>query len=200
MILLIDNYDSFAYNLFQMIGERHGDIRAVRNDRIDVAGVAALNPSHIVLSPGPGRPADAGICEAVITELSGRFPILGVCLGFQALCEAYGGRIVPAHVLMHGKQAPVDVVADDPLLAGLGTRFDAGRYHSLAAEAASLPPELTVTSVAPDGEVMSVRHASFPTHGVQFHPESILTPLGGRILDNFLAIGRGPATIHQEDA
>ena len=188
MIAIIDNYDSFTYNLYQMIGEIDPDIRVFRNDAISVADLAGLRPSHIVLSPGPGYPRDAGISIDVVREMGGVAPILGVCLGHQAICEAYGATIVHAKTLMHGKQSPVTVVADDPLFAGLPPTFPVARYHSLAADPATLPDALTVTALADDGEIQAVRHTALPVFGVQFHPESVLTPLGGEILANFVRL------------
>jgi len=188
MIVIIDNYDSFTYNLYQMIGEIDADVRVIRNDAICVADLAGLHPSHIVLSPGPGYPCDAGISIDVVRELGGIVPILGVCLGHQAICEAYGGTIIHAKTLMHGKQSPITVVADDPLFTGLPTTFPVARYHSLAADPVTLPETLVVTALADDGEIQAVRHVSLPVFGVQFHPESVLTPLGTRILANFQRI------------
>ena len=188
MIIIVDNYDSFTYNLYQMIGEIDPSVRVVRNDAVSVDGLAELHPSHIVLSPGPGYPRDAGICIDVVRELAGTVPILGVCLGHQAICEAYGGRIVHAKTLMHGKQSPITVVADDPLFVGLPITFPVARYHSLAADPSSLPDTLLVTAVSDDGEIQAVRHATLPVFGVQFHPESVLTPLGNRILANFVRL------------
>jgi len=188
MIVIIDNYDSFTYNLYQMIGEIDADVRVVRNDAISVAGLAASHPSHIVVSPGPGYPRDAGISIDVVRELGGIVPILGVCLGHQAICEAYGGRIVHAKTLMHGKQSPITVARPDPLFAGLPTTFPVARYHSLAADPGTLPDTLIVTALSDDGEIQAVRHATLPVFGVQFHPESVLTPLGSQILANFVRL------------
>ena len=188
MILIIDNYDSFTYNLYQMIGEINPDIRVIRNDAMSVADVVRLHPSHIVVSPGPGYPRDAGMSIEVVRELGGIVPILGVCLGHQAICEAYGGTIVHAKTLMHGKQSPITVVAEDPLFAGLPPVFPVARYHSLAADPSTLPSTLTVTAVSDDGEIQAVRHAALPVFGVQFHPESVLTPLGSLILANFVRL------------
>lgn len=185
MILLIDNYDSFAYNLYQLIGGLDPDIRVVRNDALTVADALALAPSHIVLSPGPGRPADAGIIEPLVQAAAGKVPLLGVCLGHQAICEAFGGRITYARRLMHGKQSQI-VTDGAGLFKGLPPRFGVARYHSLAADPASLPPELTVTARTDDGEIMAVAHRDFPVFGVQFHPESILTQHGAAIIGNFL--------------
>jgi len=188
MIVIIDNYDSFTYNLYQMIGEIDADVRVYRNDALSAAGLAELHPSHIVISPGPGHPRDAGISIDAVRELGGTVPILGVCLGHQAICEAYGGTIVHAKTLMHGKQSPITVVAPDPLFAGLPSTFPVARYHSLAADPANLPDTLIVTAVSDDAEIQAVRHTTLPVFGVQFHPESILTPMGSRILANFVHI------------
>ncbi len=186
MILLIDNYDSFSYNLYQHLGELESDIHVMRNDAINAAGVRELAPTHIVISPGPGRPADAGNCESIIRELSGNFPILGVCLGHQAICEVFGARIDHARKLMHGKQSLVTLEGDSPLFAGLPQHIEVARYHSLAADPSTLPACLKVTARAPDGEIMAVQHAWHSTFGVQFHPESIMTPYGKKMLANFL--------------
>ena len=188
MIVIVDNYDSFTYNLYQMIGEIDPDVRVVRNDALTTAELAGLKPSHIVLSPGPGHPRDAGICIDVVRTLAGTVPILGVCLGHQAIFEAYGARVVPAAHLMHGKASTIEVTADDPLFAGLPLSFQVGRYHSLSADPASIPAELVVTAVADDGEIQAVRHRYLPVFGVQFHPESVLTPLGCQILANFVGV------------
>ena len=186
MIAIIDNYDSFTYNLYQLIGEIDPDVAVFRNDALSVDELAGLRPSHIVLSPGPGYPRDAGICIDVVRQLAGLVPILGVCLGHQAICEAYGARIGPASRVMHGKSSLVSVVCEDPLLAGLPSQFAVGRYHSLSADPVSIPDELVVTAVTKDGEIQSVRHRDRPVFGVQYHPESVLTPLGRLILANFL--------------
>ena len=186
MILLIDNYDSFSYNLYQLIGALNPDIRVIRNDAMTVAEIAALNPSHIILSPGPGRPADAGVCEEVVKQLGGRIPILGVCLGHQAICEALGATVGYARKLMHGKQSEAGIDTACPIFRGLPRRITVGRYHSLAAEAATLPPELRTVAKTDDGEVMAVSHIRHPLYGLQFHHESILTPDGRAIVKNFL--------------
>ena len=186
MIVLIDNYDSFSYNLYQLVGALNPDIRVVRSDALTVEELEALHPSHLILSPGPGRPRDAGICEEAVLRLEGKLPILGVCLGHQGICEAYGARIVHAGQLMHGKQSTLTVDTSCPLFLGLPQRIEAARYHSLAAQADTIPPCLTVTAVSGDGEVMAVQHETAPTYGLQFHPESILTPHGQIILQNFL--------------
>ena len=186
MVLLIDNYDSFAYNLYQLVGTINPDIRVVRNDALAVPEIEAMGPSHLILSPGPGRPKNAGVCEEAVRALSGKLPILGVCLGHQAICEAFGATVTYAKTLMHGKQSAVTLDADCPLFAGLPETVMVGRYHSLAAREDTLPPELKVTARTDDGEVMAVQHRELPVFGLQFHPESILTPDGEAMLRNFL--------------
>lgn len=186
MIYLIDNYDSFSYNLYQLVGELNPNITVVRNDALTVEELEALKPEAVILSPGPGRPADAGICEEAALKLSGKVPILGVCLGHQAICEALGGTVGYAKQLMHGKASVAEVDGACPLFAGLPSQVRVARYHSLAAEAESLPECLQVVARTEDGEVMAVRHAQYPTFGVQFHPESILTPDGRVMIQNFL--------------
>ena len=192
MILLIDNYDSFSYNLVQMIGSIRPDIKVVRNDKISVEEIRSMRPDHLILSPGPGYPKDAGILEDAVRELKGEVPILGVCLGHQGICEAFGGRILHAKKLMHGKQSLVKRLEDEvscPLFEGLPEQFLAARYHSLVAEEETLPEELAVTARDCDeGEIMAVQHRRYPVFGLQFHPESILTPMGKTILERFLAI------------
>ncbi|MCC2877155.1 aminodeoxychorismate/anthranilate synthase component II [Lachnoclostridium pacaense] len=189
MILLIDNYDSFSYNLVQMIGSIDPDIRVVRNDRITIDDIKGMSPSHLVLSPGPGYPKDAGILEQAVRELKGRMPILGVCLGHQGICEAFGGTISHARKLMHGKQSSIEVNNQSPLFKGLAPRIQAARYHSLAAEEGNLPGELEIIAKdSEEGEVMAVQHREYPVYGLQFHPESILTPDGKQILGNFLSL------------
>jgi len=187
MILLIDNYDSFSYNLYQMIGSMNPDIAVVRNDAITVEGIRELSPDAIIISPGPGRPEDAGICIDAIRSLGPEVPILGVCLGHQAICAAYGGTITHARKLMHGKQSVVRKAAEDSVLSGLPESFPVARYHSLAVDPDTVPECLQVTAIADDGEVMAVRHRDFPVHGLQFHPESIMTPDGKATLANFLS-------------
>jgi len=186
MILLIDNYDSFTYNLYQMIGALDPDITVIRNDALSVREALALDPSRIVLSPGPGRPADAGITEELVTACAGQVPVLGICLGHQAICEAFGATIGYARTLMHGKASELKVDPACPLFAGLPEHIQAGRYHSLAVLPETLPEELAPVAWADDGEVMAVAHRAHPTYGLQFHPESILTPEGARILSNYL--------------
>ena len=188
MILLIDNYDSFSYNLYQLIGEIEPDIRVIRNDEMTVEEIRALKPDRIILSPGPGRPEDAGVIIAVAKELGKEIPILGVCLGHQAICEAFGGRIEHAQQLMHGKQSIVEVDTEEPLFKGLAKKTMVARYHSLVAAPDSLPDCLKVISRDERGEIMAVRHKTMPIYGVQFHPESILTPQGTTIMKNFLSM------------
>nr|WP_319489007.1 aminodeoxychorismate/anthranilate synthase component II [uncultured Caproiciproducens sp.] len=189
MVLLIDNYDSFSYNLVQLIGGIREDIRVARNDELTLKEITALHPSHIVLSPGPGFPKSAGICEELVMKMKGIVPVLGVCLGHQAICEVFGGRIVHAKELMHGKQSSIHIANGSPVFKGLAPIIQAARYHSLIAERTSLPDELLV--IAEDGqqEVMAVKHRDYEIYGLQFHPESILTPQGATIIQNFLAIG-----------
>lgn len=188
MIYLIDNYDSFSYNLYQLVGEVNPNIKVVRNDALTVEELEGLNPEAVILSPGPGRPADAGICEEVVLKLSGKVPILGVCLGHQAICEAFGGTVGYAKQLMHGKASLTKVDQQSPLFKGLSEEIRVARYHSLAAVEESLPACLRVIARTDDGEVMAVQHVEYPTYGVQFHPESILTPDGRAMIENFLAI------------
>lgn len=195
MILLIDNYDSFSYNLVQLLGQIRPDIRVVRNDAVTVHEIRAMKPDHLVLSPGPGYPGSAGILEQAVRELAGKLPILGVCLGHQGICEAFGGRIVRAERLMHGKQSRIQrtdlnsAAGECPLFYGLPEEFLAARYHSLVAEPASLPEELEAVAEDAEGrEIMAVRHRKYPVYGLQFHPESIMTPEGCKILENFLEI------------
>lgn len=187
MILLIDNYDSFSYNLYQVVGSIRPDIRVARNDQITLDEIRKMNPDRIILSPGPKTPSEAGICEDVVKEFAGKIPILGVCLGHQAICEAFGAKIVHAKRLMHGKQSVCTLAEKIPIFAGLPGKIKVARYHSLAVDEKTLPPELKVIARADDdGEVMAVCHEKYPVYGLQFHPESILTPEGKRIIQNFL--------------
>lgn len=186
MILLIDNYDSFSYNLVQMAGSIHPQIRVIRNDEMSVNEIRNLAPSHIILSPGPGYPKDAGVCEDVVRELKDFCPILGVCLGHQGICEVFGALICRAQKLMHGKKSDIAIDNTDPLFAGLPKVIGAARYHSLIARRDTLPPELKVIGEADNAEVMAVKHRRHCIYGLQFHPESILTPEGAVILKNFL--------------
>ena len=185
MLLVIDNYDSFTYNLVQYFGELGEEVRVVRNDAIDPAGIAALAPARIVISPGPCTPSEAGISLALIREFAGKLPILGVCLGHQAIGQAFGGRIVHAGRVMHGKTSNISH-AGKGVFAGLPSPFLATRYRSLAIERASLPECLEITAESEDGEIMGVRHKRFALEGVQFHPESVLSEHGHALLKNFL--------------
>ncbi len=184
MILLIDNYDSFSYNLAHLFGALGCEVKVVRNDAIDADMAADLVPSHVLISPGPGRPGDAGAAVEIVRRLGPRVPTLGVCLGHQAVVEAFGGEVGPAKQLVHGKASPVRHDGRG-IFAGLPAKFEAGRYHSLAATI--VPDELEVSATGLDDEVMAVRHRELPVDGVQFHPESVLTPLGPALAKNFLA-------------
>ncbi|MBS0383297.1 MAG: aminodeoxychorismate/anthranilate synthase component II [Proteobacteria bacterium] len=191
MLLLIDNYDSFTFNLAQYLGELGQDVKVLRNDAIDVAGIRTLAPERIVISPGPGTPDQAGVTLALIRELAGEIPVLGVCLGHQAIGQAFGGKVVRAKRIMHGKTSPIRHRGAG-VFAGLPDSFEATRYHSLVIERASLPDclEITAWTENPDGsfdEIMGVRHKALPVEGVQFHPESIETRHGHDLLRNFLA-------------
>ncbi|MCD8096849.1 MAG: aminodeoxychorismate/anthranilate synthase component II [Lachnospiraceae bacterium] len=186
MILLIDNYDSFSYNLYQLVGMIEPDIRVIRNDAMSIEEIRALKPERIILSPGPGYPKDAGVCIAVARELGKEIPVLGVCLGHQAICEAFGATIAHARELMHGKQSQVRLDTGCPLFRGMKETIPAARYHSLAAIRETLPDVLQITAQTEDGEVMAVQHRDYPIYGVQFHPESVLTPDGQEILRNFI--------------
>ncbi|MBQ1749197.1 MAG: aminodeoxychorismate/anthranilate synthase component II [Lachnospiraceae bacterium] len=190
MILLIDNYDSFSYNLYQLIGSIDPDIQVVRNDAYTLQEIQKMAPDAIIISPGPGRPKDAGICEEVIRGMEGRCPILGVCLGEQAMAEAYGATITYAKKLMHGKQSMIKVDQAEDLFRGLEETFPVARYHSLAVDRDSLPEEVKVIAWTEDQEVMAIRHKTYKSFGVQFHPESIMTPDGEQILRNFLEMAR----------
>jgi anthranilate synthase component 2 len=186
MILLIDNYDSFSYNLYQCVGAINPNIKVVRNDEIKVDDIKALAPEKIVISPGPGKPSDAGICIDTIKKLHTKVPILGICLGHQAIFEAFGGTVSYASKLMHGKSSQVSVDNNNPLFKGLPPTIQAARYHSLAGIESTLPNALRIIAETKEKEIMAVCHKSYPTYGVQFHPESILTPLGKTIIENFV--------------
>lgn len=186
MILLIDNYDSFSYNLYQLIGSIHPDIKVIRNDELSIPEIEALAPEGIILSPGPGRPADAGVCVESSRHFAGIVPVLGVCLGHQSICEAFGATVSYARELMHGKQSKITLDTDCSLFAGLPETIQGARYHSLAAIEDTIPIELKVIARTDDGEIMAVKHREYEVFGVQFHPESILTPQGRSILENFL--------------
>lgn len=185
MILVIDNYDSFTFNLVQYLGELGADLEVRRNDEIDVDGIRALGPDQLVVSPGPCTPTEAGVSVPAIQALSGTLPILGVCLGHQSIGQAFGGKVVRAQAVMHGKTSAISHTGQG-LFDGVPAQMEVGRYHSLAVERATLPASLKVTAWTEDGEIMALSHAEHPTVGVQFHPESILTPDGKRLLQNFL--------------
>ncbi len=207
MVLLIDNYDSFSYNLYQMVGdivtnscqeksnemtmnEEYADsdieLKVIRNDELTIDEIRALAPDKIIISPGPGRPEDAGIIIEAARELGKEIPTLGVCLGHQAICAAFGGTITYARHLMHGKQSTVAFEGESPIFSGLGEKAEVARYHSLALDPDTLPDCLAVTARTEDGEIMAVEHREYPIYGLQFHPESILTPEGKTMLQNFL--------------
>ena len=191
MILLIDNYDSFSYNLVQYIGALEPDIKVIRNDACTLKEIEAMKPEAIVISPGPGKPSEAGICIEAIQYFKGKVPILGVCLGHQAICEAFGGTVSYAKELMHGKSSVAQIIESSPLFQGIGQEMQVARYHSLAAIRETLPEELKVTAETEDGEVMAVEHRDYPIYGLQFHPESVLTPKGMKLIENFLHIAKG---------
>ncbi len=186
MILLIDNYDSFSYNLYQLIGSINPDIKVIRNDAMTVDEIDVLKPEAIIISPGPGRPEDAGICIETIKKLGNRYPILGVCLGHQSICEAYGATVSYAKELMHGKQSKTYIDADCKLFKDLPEIISVARYHSLAVVEDTIPECLKVTARADNGEIMGVKHIEYNVFGLQFHPESIMTPEGPIMLRNFL--------------
>lgn len=186
MILLIDNYDSFSYNLYQLVGEIDEDIKVIRNDEMTVEEIRKLNPDRIILSPGPGRPEHAGIIIEAVKTLGKDIPLLGVCLGHQAICAAFGATVTYAKELMHGKQSDVRFDLTCPIFRGCPKVAPVARYHSLAADAETIPEELKVTAVTTDGEIMAVQHCKYPVYGVQFHPESIMTPDGKKMLENFI--------------
>lgn len=190
MVLLIDNYDSFSYNLVQLIGElTDGNIKVVRNDEITIDEIRKMNPESIILSPGPGKPEDAGICEDVVRQLKDEHPILGVCLGHQSICEVFGAKVTYAKQLMHGKQSEMTILKEDPIFEGLGESFKGARYHSLSADRNTILYELEVIAIdGKDGEVMAVKHKEYPIYGLQFHPESVLTPEGKKLVNNFLKL------------
>jgi anthranilate synthase/aminodeoxychorismate synthase-like glutamine amidotransferase len=189
-IVLVDNYDSFTFNLVQYLGELGADVRVFRNDQIDVAGIRALRPRAVVVSPGPCTPDEAGVSLEAIRSLAGEVPILGVCLGHQAIGQAFGGKVVRNDRIVHGKASPV-LHRGEGIYAGLPSPFDAGRYHSLVVERASLPRDLRITSRTREGEIMGLRHRRLEVEGVQFHPESILTGQGKALLGNWLARVKG---------
>ena len=190
MIVVFSHYNSFNYNLVHLAGSMDPDIQISRNDVTTVEDIRRLNPDHIILPPGPGYPKDAGICEELIVALSKDYPMLGVCLGHQAICEAYGGKICHATQLMHAKKSTIRIENQEPIFSGLPQQVEGARYHSLVALRESIPEVLRVIGEDSMGEVMAVRHVHYDLYGLQFHPESILTPQGNVIIENFLSIGR----------
>lgn len=188
MIMLIDNYDSFTYNLYQYIGELNPCIEVYRNDRITVGEILEKAPTHVIISPGPGFPKDAGISTEIPVKLGGRIPVLGVCLGHQGIGEAFGGRVVHAENLMHGKASEIDIDPECSIFKGLPKKITAARYHSLIVQRDTLPEELEITAVSLENEIMGLKHRKYPVFGIQFHPESIMTEYGKDILRNFLAV------------
>lgn len=190
MIILIDNYDSFSYNLYQLAGSLYPDIKVVRNDAYTVDELAAMKPEAILISPGPGRPEDAGVSIDAIRRFAGICPILGVCLGHQAICKCFGATVSYAKELAHGKAYDVTLDTESPLFRGMPKTIKAARYHSLAAIESTMPACLKITARTEDGEIMAVEHRDYPIYGLQFHPESIMTPVGHKILENFFAIAK----------
>lgn len=191
MVLIIDNYDSFTYNLYQMAGTINTNIKVIRNDELTVSEIGAMGISHLILSPGPGRPEDAGICEEIAVKLASVIPILGICLGHQAICRAHGATVGYAQTLTHGKKSIIHIANGSPIFNGLPPMLEAGRYHSLAVMRDTLPDEVLVIAETQDGEVMGIKHKDYELYGLQFHPESILTTNGARIIENFLGLGGG---------
>lgn len=189
MILLIDNYDSFSYNLYQFVGEIDPNIKVIRNDEMTIDEIRALQPDRIIISPGPGRPEDAGIIVEAARTLGKEIPTLGVCLGHQAICASFGATVTYAKQLMHGKQSEVTLDETCSLFKGVGEKTLIARYHSLAADPDTMPECLKVTAKTADGEIMAVSHKEYPIYGVQFHPESIMTPEGKKMIRNFIELG-----------
>ena len=186
MILLIDNYDSFSYNVYQLTASVEPNVKVVRNDGMTVEEIQTLSPTHIILSPGPGKPSQAGVCEDVIRHFAGEIPILGICLGHQAICEVFGATVTYAKKLMHCKQSKARLDTENVLFHGMEKEITVARYHSLAADPDTMPEVLRVTARTEDGEIMAVEHKEYPVYGVQFHPESVLTPDGKQIMENFV--------------
>ena len=193
MIVLIDNYDSFVYNLYQFLAETGQEVRVARNDRISPEEVLAMAPDGVVISPGPGKPSEAGICIPLIRKLCGKIPLLGVCLGHLAIGEAFGASVVHAGRLMHGKTSVLeDVDPDSVIFRDIRSPIQVARYHSLAVKEETLPDELKVTARSGDGEIMAMEHRTYPVYGLQFHPESVMTPEGHRMIENFIRWGSRP--------
>ena len=188
MILLIDNYDSFSYNVYQLIGSVNPDIKVIRNDEMTVDEIKELDPDAIIISPGPGKPKDAGICIDVVKEFKGIKPILGICLGHQAISEAFGATVSYAKELMHGKKKEIIKEGESTIFKDMPERFPAARYHSLAVIEETMPKCLKVTARCEDGEIMAIEHEEFPIFGLQFHPESVMTPDGRKMIENFLEV------------
>ena len=186
MILIIDNYDSFTYNLYQFVGTINPDISVIRNDAMTVSAIRDLKPDSIILSPGPGKPCDAGVCEDVLRELKGEVPILGVCLGHQAIGEVFGGTVTLAPEIVHGKQSRIRIDTSVPIFKGLPSSIMGARYHSLIVDRDHLPDDLQITAETDKGEIMGLKHRKYDIYGLQFHPESIMTPDGMTIIRNFL--------------
>ncbi len=186
MILLIDNYDSFSYNLYQLTGEINPEIKVIRNNELTLKEIEDLKPSSIIISPGPGKPKDAGICEEVIRYFADKIPILGICLGHQAICEVFGANITYAKEIMHGKSSEILIDNTSPIFENLPSKIKAARYHSLAADENTIPKELLIIAKTKDNVIMAVKHKHYEIYGLQFHPESILTPQGRIILKNFI--------------
>lgn len=186
MILLIDNYDSFSYNLYQLIGQINPDIKVIRNNECTIKDIENMNPASIIISPGPGKPKDAGICEDVIKYFAGKKPILGICLGHQAICEVFGAKITYANEIMHGKTSEIKIDTGCNIFKNLPKTIQVARYHSLAADINTIPDILDIIAITDDNAVMAVKHKEYEIYGLQFHPESILTPLGNIIAKNFL--------------
>ena len=191
MIILIDNYDSFSYNLYQLAGSIYPDIQVIRNDAYTLPELEAMKPEGLIISPGPGKPEDAGVSVPSIPYFTGKLPILGICLGHQAICQAFGATVSYAKELVHGKAHEITLDTESPLFAGMPTTIEAARYHSLAALEATMPKTLKITARTADGEIMAVEHKTYPIYGLQFHPESIMTPKGYQILENFFHIVAG---------
>ena len=190
MIVLIDNYDSFSYNVYQLAGQFEPDLRVIRNQEKTVEEIETMKPDALILSPGPGRPEDAGICIEAVRYFEGKIPILGICLGHQCICTAYGGIVSHASRMMHGKQSRIRADQNSRIFQGLPDEFMAGRYHSLALQEETLPNELVITARAEDQEIMAVEHKDYPIYGLQFHPESVLTPKGKKMIQNFVEVYR----------
>jgi anthranilate synthase component 2 len=191
MILIIDNYDSFSYNLYQMAGALNPDIKVIKNDEMSCAEIEALKPTHIIISPGPGRPNDAGICEKAVLYFAGKIPVLGICLGHQAICEAFGAKIIYAKTIVHGKTSDIHIANGSPIFKGMAPIIKVARYHSLVVDRTSLPDDVLVIAEDEIGQVMGVKHKDYEVYGLQFHPESILTKNGVLIIENFLKLGGG---------